>query len=271
MNTAHYAAISAPQAHAAPLSALNRLTAATLVGSAASLAYVQVMIDHAFKPDLTAIALIELGAAALIALPRVGRRRWAPLLGSLFGALTLVGNQGPILHSLGHPEALHLFAFMSVAVSIAFVMIVAGLAATAQNYRRPAGERPSPRGLATVLVAVVALVAGALSVAAIPREAGAGVSEEVLAGLPALDSPGFTFDQTELRVRVGELTAMRLDNSHAIPHSFDVDELNVHVAMPPGKSALALFRPTEPGTYTFYCNLPGHREAGMVGTLIVEP
>jgi uncharacterized cupredoxin-like copper-binding protein len=25
-----------------------------------------------------------------------------------------------------------------------------------------------------------------------------------------------------------------------------------------------------PGTYTFYCAIPGHRQAGMVGTITVE-
>ena len=37
-----------------------------------------------------------------------------------------------------------------------------------------------------------------------------------------------------------------------------------------GEQALVLFIPTEPGTYTFYCGVPGHCEAGMEGTLIVE-
>jgi plastocyanin len=271
MSTAQLAAAPRGLSAPAPLSALNRLTAATLLVAAGSLVYVQVMLDRAFKPDLATFALLELGAAALVALPQLGRRRWAPLLGTLFGTLTLAGNSGPIFHALAHPEAFHLFTFMLAALANGLVMIAAGIAATAQNFRRPAGARPAPRGLAVILVAAAALVAGGVAVAAIPREAGIGVSEEMLARLPALSSPGFSYDQAELRVRAGELIALRLDNPHGILHSLDIDELNVHVPMPPGQSAIALFQPAEPGVYTFYCDIPGHREAGMVGTLIVEP
>jgi plastocyanin len=98
-----------------------------------------------------------------------------------------------------------------------------------------------------------------------------GVSPEALAQLPALVSGRNRFNQAELRARVGEIVALRLENSDTAGHYFDIDELNVHVAMPSGKPALALFKPTTPGTYTFYCHVPGHREAGMAGTLVVAP
>lgn len=37
-----------------------------------------------------------------------------------------------------------------------------------------------------------------------------------------------------------------------------------------GHTAQVTFVPTQPGTYTFYCDVPGHREAGMQGTFVVN-
>ncbi len=42
--------------------------------------------------------------------------------------------------------------------------------------------------------------------------------------------------------------------------------------MPAGKQGVALFKPTTPGTYTFYCSPHSDKTTGegMVGKLIVE-
>ena len=34
-----------------------------------------------------------------------------------------------------------------------------------------------------------------------------------------------------------------------------------------GKTATGSFRLAKPGKYTFYCSIPGHRAAGMEGTI----
>lgn len=47
-------------------------------------------------------------------------------------------------------------------------------------------------------------------------------------------------------------------------------EPDLHVAAVMGSSASLQFTPTKPGTYEFFCTVPGHREAGMIGTLVVK-
>ncbi len=39
----------------------------------------------------------------------------------------------------------------------------------------------------------------------------------------------------------------------------------------PGTTTTVLFTPTQTGEYEFECTIPGHREAGMVGKVIVTP
>jgi plastocyanin len=90
--------------------------------------------------------------------------------------------------------------------------------------------------------------------------------------MPVLKTENFAFAQTELKVKAGETVALRLENSDGETHFFDVDEFNIHAPVLPGEEGLALFKPTQAGTYTFYC-APHYDKAtgeGMKGTLIVE-
>ncbi len=86
-----------------------------------------------------------------------------------------------------------------------------------------------------------------------------------------LSAHAMRFGQKEIRLKVGETVTIVLDNNDHYAHSFDTDDLDVHVAMPANRQATATFTATEPGVFEFYCDIPGHTQAGMVGTLIVEP
>ena len=66
-------------------------------------------------------------------------------------------------------------------------------------------------------------------------------------------------------------TTVELPNEGAAPHNFAVDELGISVDMPVGETVEAVIPgDAAPGTYEYYCNVPGHKPAGMVGEMTVE-
>jgi plastocyanin len=86
----------------------------------------------------------------------------------------------------------------------------------------------------------------------------------------AVGATSFEFDQPEIRARTGEDLAIEL-TSDDVEHDFTIDELEAHVAADVDETATGGFNTgDEPGTYTYYCSVPGHREEGMEGELIVE-
>jgi len=79
----------------------------------------------------------------------------------------------------------------------------------------------------------------------------------------------FEFDPDEITVTAGEDVAIVL-TSEDLLHDFTIDELDAHVAADADETNEGGLRADEPGRYTFYCTVAGHRDAGMEGTLIVE-
>jgi plastocyanin len=79
----------------------------------------------------------------------------------------------------------------------------------------------------------------------------------------------FEFDPDEIRVEAGENVAIVL-TSEDILHDFTIDEIDAHVAADRGETEEGGFTAGEPGRYTYYCTVAGHRDAGMEGTLVVE-
>ena len=84
-----------------------------------------------------------------------------------------------------------------------------------------------------------------------------------------VNATSFAFDPDEIEITAGEDVAIVL-SSEDILHDFTVDGLDVHVAADRGETVEGGLRVDEPGEYTYYCTIAGHREAGMAGTLIVE-
>ncbi len=108
----------------------------------------------------------------------------------------------------------------------------------------------------------------------------------------------FKFMPAALEVHAGQAVALTLRNTDTLEHDFQVDHFPakmtasqmkhmhqaagmapmdsaggmdvVHVHTLPGQSDSITFTPTTPGTYTVYCTVPGHKEAGMTATLVVR-
>lgn len=53
-------------------------------------------------------------------------------------------------------------------------------------------------------------------------------------------------------------------------HMHEQSRYAMHMALEPGSAGSLDFAPTERGEYEFFCTVPGHREAGMRGTIRVE-
>lgn len=105
----------------------------------------------------------------------------------------------------------------------------------------------------------------------------------------------FAFRPASFEVRAGVPVVLTLVNEGTLEHDFSILEIPVeaataaeessgehdmqmstmavepqlHASALAGASNTLTFTPTKPGTYDFFCTVPGHKEAGMVGTLTV--
>src|SRR4051794_2020908 len=90
------------------------------------------------------------------------------------------------------------------------------------------------------------------------------------AGEIPVKASSFKFDPKAVTVKAGQASTVALTSTD-IQHDFTVDDLHIHISAGPGKTTKASITPAQPGTYRFYCSIPGHKSAGMVGTLVVQP
>jgi uncharacterized cupredoxin-like copper-binding protein len=85
------------------------------------------------------------------------------------------------------------------------------------------------------------------------------------------DPSALAFDKSALSAKTGTVRIV-MQNPSQIPHNVSLQGpggVNLHGKTVPNGGASQVSANLKPGKYTFYCSVPGHRQAGMQGTLTV--
>lgn len=98
----------------------------------------------------------------------------------------------------------------------------------------------------------------------------------------------FSYNPSEVTLKKGEKVSLILKNEDTIEHDIEIKDISFsggeslnhqnhinnktdfHLHAPAKKQTKLTFTPLEQGTYEFYCTIPGHKENGMVGLLIIS-
>lgn len=121
--------------------------------------------------------------------------------------------------------------------------------------------------------------------------AGAGASQA--ATEITVEAGDFAYQPASITVPAGQPVTLTLTNTGVVEHDFVVDKINVtdveasntgpamhhqmgdtpeydlHFFAKAGDTEVLKFTALEPGTYEVFCSIEGHKEAGMIGNLIV--
>lgn len=99
-----------------------------------------------------------------------------------------------------------------------------------------------------------------------PAASATGGSTVKLAAVPGK----LAFDTKALKAKAGEVT-LSMSNPSSFPHGIGINGNGVDKdgkVVQQGATSTVTVK-LKPGTYTFYCPVPGHKAAGMKGTLTV--
>jgi uncharacterized cupredoxin-like copper-binding protein len=130
--------------------------------------------------------------------------------------------------------------------------------------------------LRALLGAMVLLLAGC----------GTDTTVEATTQLSVEGTDRLAFEPAEFAVPAAEEVTLRLTAGEAVGHDFVIEGAEAQGAAgdqgnavasgdlavahaDPGQTVTGTFTIDEPGTYEVYCSIPGHRKAGMAGTLTV--
>ncbi len=109
-----------------------------------------------------------------------------------------------------------------------------------------------------------------------------------------LEVSNLHYQPATIEVTAGQPVKLTMRNNDAVEHDFSIMEIpmatmgatpapmaghdmsgmvtdpQLHMVAAMGATNTMEFTPTKPGTYEFFCTVPGHKDAGMKGTLVVK-
>jgi plastocyanin len=87
-----------------------------------------------------------------------------------------------------------------------------------------------------------------------------------------IDTTAFEFAPKTIEIPAGATVRLTFRNRGWGMHDLQIDGVeDAHVQARPDQVTHLTFNAPPPGTYRYWCTLPGHAEAGMVGKLVVVP
>jgi plastocyanin len=191
-------------------------------------------------------------------------------LGALAIIVVVVLNVSRILLALEERSGPHTVVAVAVILSAG---ILFGF-----TYFSTHGEERSVGSMSLLSVAgIMVIIAGFIGFESIQEEAGKRRADEIAKAeqnKPNLIVEAFDlgFKEKELKTGPGKVRIQEV-NTGATGHTFVIEGVTSGRKLSvPGHDVkdTAAFDLT-PGTYTYYCDIAGHRQAGMEGKLIVDP
>ena len=187
----------------------------------------------------------------------------------------------PVLAAAGEKSKTPFYVAGGVLAAWAVIVSLVGVT-------RP-GFPGGPPGERAVIAVSVLLVALTITMAVVtaskpPKEAEAAAPPTAgPAGQPpppggaapavaiAADPSGqLSYDKKSLTAKAGAVT-IDFTNNSPVPHNVTIQQgsKNVAATATVSQSKTSVSAQLKPGTYTFFCSVDAHRQAGMVGTLTV--
>lgn len=254
-----------------------RTLAMRLVGAAyfAIVAVFAVYLTQPFAADFIVVmaAFIALFAAVGLASwfwAGARTRPWFWLVATAPGILVLMFTGFYAPYALAHPADSLSFVTTLVVLVAAIMAIAASLTAWREVRRGRASWQSGGRS-GLVVAGVVGLVVGACLTSVL-----AASSTGTVAALsqPPTTTGSLTVQDTKflenLDAKTGDVLGVFVTNRDGFAHSFDVDALGIHVPLAATSTTFVAINPTAAGPLQFYCAVPGHKDAGMVGAISVR-